>query len=91
VVIVRVEVAPGLAAGVTDIGDRLQAGAGVPPPLTLHVRLTVDAYPFSAVTVTVDVAELPGETAAGVEAPTTKAGPGAYFTTNASTPPPDVR
>jgi hypothetical protein len=54
--------------GVTEVGERLQVGAGDPPPLTPQVRLTDELYPFSAVKVTVEVPLLPGATAVGVVA-----------------------
>jgi hypothetical protein len=38
--IVRVEVAPGTAIGVTEALEKLHVGAGDPVPLTLQVRFT---------------------------------------------------
>jgi hypothetical protein len=76
VVMVRVEVAAGLA-GVTVPGLKLlalQAGAGDPDPLTLQLRLTDELYPFSEVKLTVEVPLLPGDTAAGAVAAIAKSG-----------------
>ena len=55
--------------GVTGLVEKLvalQAGSGEPAPVTLHVKLTRRLYPLSAVRVTVEVAEDPAFTAAGV-------------------------
>jgi hypothetical protein len=74
---VKVDVAPGLA-GVTGLVEKalaaLHAGAGDPPPLTLHASVTCWESAFNAVTVTVDVPEVPGFTAAGVVAAIAKSG-----------------
>jgi hypothetical protein len=70
VVIVTVVCAPA-PVGVTGLVEKLvalQAGGGEPAPVTLHVRLTGRLYPLSAVRVTVDVADVPAFTAAGVVA-----------------------
>lgn len=45
---------------VTVEGLKVQLGVGLPPPVTLHDRLTLPVYPLTGVTVTVDVALLPG-------------------------------
>jgi hypothetical protein len=71
---VTVEVAP-LAVGVCGLVPvTLHVGDGEPLPVTAHVRLTADAYPLSAVRVTVEVPEPPGLTAAGVVAEIVKSG-----------------
>jgi hypothetical protein len=71
---VTVEVAP-LAVGVCGLLPvTLHVGNGEPLPVTAHVRLTGDAYPLTAVKVTVEVVELPGLTAVGVVAEIVKSG-----------------
>lgn len=63
---VTVEVAPGLATGVTGVVPvTLHAGNGEPPPVTAHVKLTGEAYPSIEVRVIVEVPDAPGETVAG--------------------------
>ena len=72
---VTVEVAPGLATGVTGVVPvTLHTGNGEPLPVTAHVRFTGEAYPSIEVTVTVEVPLAPGETAAGVVAAMLKSG-----------------
>ena len=51
-----------------DVGFSEHCGAGVPVPVTAQVKFTVSAKLLSGVTVTVDVAELPGATDAGLGA-----------------------
>jgi hypothetical protein len=43
-------------------------GAGVPPVMLLHERLTLPVYPFAGVTVTVEVDKLPAVTEPGFNA-----------------------
>jgi len=57
VLTVRVEVAPGLI----EAGLSRQVGAGVPPPLTAHARLTAPAKPPVALMLIAEVADPPGE------------------------------
>jgi hypothetical protein len=71
-------VAPAVVGVMGLAGEKLEAlhaGAGELAPLTLHVRLTGDLYPLYAVNVIVDVVDVPGDTAAGVDAPMANAGP----------------
>jgi hypothetical protein len=65
---VSVEV-PG-ALPVIVIGDTLkeQVGAGVPPLVLLHDRLTLPVYPFAGVTVMVEVDAFPAVTEPGFSA-----------------------
>jgi hypothetical protein len=72
---VTVEVAPGLATGVTGVVPvTLHTGSGEPLPATVHVRLTGEAYPSIEVRVIVEVPLAPGETVAGVVAAMVKSG-----------------
>ena len=106
VVMVKVDVAPGLA-GVTGFVEKalaaLHDGAGDPPPLTLHARVTCWENPFNAVRVTVDVPEVPGFTAVGVVAAIAKSaavadpkavmkasGQGTFVLPDVHVPPPKV-
>jgi hypothetical protein len=50
----------------------LQAGKGEPVPVTLQVKLTGELYPLMESSVTVEVPDEPGLTAAGVVAVTEK-------------------
>ena len=80
-----------VAVGVTGLVEKLvalHAGSGEPVPVTVQVRLTGEAYELYDVRVTVEVAELPAATAAGVVAAMVKFGPVVYLTTKASVPPP---
>jgi hypothetical protein len=71
---VTVEVAP-LAVGVWGLVPvTLHVGNGEPVPVTAQVRLTGDAYPLTAVKVTVEVPEPPGLTVAGAVAEIVKSG-----------------
>jgi hypothetical protein len=65
---VSVEV-PG-AVPVIVIGDALkeQVGAGMPPVMLLHERLTLPVYPLAGVTVMVEVDALPAVTEPGFNA-----------------------
>jgi len=86
---VKVDVAPplvGVSGFVEKALEALQEGAGDPPPVTAQDKVTCWLYAFSAVSVTVDVAELPGLTAVGVVAAIVKSGAVAdpYAVTNAS-------
>lgn len=57
VLTVRVEVVPGLI----EAGLSKQVGAGVPPPVTAHVRATAALKPPVALMLIVEVADPPGE------------------------------
>lgn len=71
---VTVDVAP-LAVGVCGLVPvTLHVGNGEPLPLTAQVSLTAEAYPLTAVKVTVEVLGAPGLTAAGVVAEIVKSG-----------------
>jgi hypothetical protein len=70
VVTIRMVCAP-TPVGVTGLVEKLvmlQAGSGEPAPVTVHVKLTGRLYPLRAVRVTVEAAEVPAFTAAGVVA-----------------------
>jgi len=66
VLIVSVEV-PELLA--TEVGDNAHVGAGVPPPVTTQVSVTVPVKPAVEPTVIVEVADPPAATEAGESAP----------------------
>jgi hypothetical protein len=71
VVMVTVEVAVPLLVSVTGVVEKLEAlhaGKGEPVPLALQVKLTGRSYPNREVSVTVEVPDVPGLTAAGVVA-----------------------
>jgi len=53
---------------VTVPGEKLHVGEFAPDGATAHVRATLAVNPFSGEIVTVEVAELPGPTAAGLSA-----------------------
>ena len=53
----------------TEVGTRAHVGAGVPPPVTAHVRATVPLKPAVEPMVIVEVADAPGATVAAESAP----------------------
>ena len=56
-----------------------QVGAGVPPPVMEQLKATLPVKPFTGVMVMVEVADAPGETAAGESAVAAVVKPGAVF------------
>jgi hypothetical protein len=66
VLIVSVDV-PELLA--TEVGANAHVGAGVPPPVTTQVSVTVPVKPAVEPTVIVEVADPPAATEAGESAP----------------------
>ena len=61
VLTVRVELVP----GEIDVGFKEHVGAGLPPPVTAHARVTV-GLPVLAVTLIVDMVDPPAEMLAEV-------------------------
>jgi len=77
VVMVRVDVAPGLATGVTEPLEKLLAsheGSGDPEPVTLQLSVTAELNPLLVVSVTVEVLLPPADTEAGAVADSAKFG-----------------
>jgi hypothetical protein len=54
---------------ITEAGLKEQPGAGVPPVIMLHDRVTAPVYPPAGVTVIVELEALPAVTEAGFIAP----------------------